>query len=1211
MATAKTKKRNLPLIALILSLSALMMYYFLIYVPENKKDLLAQGIRRIGTIANNIQLKHRHYQEAIDVSPREYFLKWFMVKYPTAEKVYVKFGENRVEYSFHLQSGFQEIHRNKGKDLQMDPWLKPENVSGQTKNPELWESQTGKYHFVYSFGTYKALLVGRDRKPVEGLQPQFWGYVPGFMNDLQDDEFFEDVFLVQTAADIEKKIKPNDILNNSKLKIRQYQVRDTVIHKGPTVYHDMLAGEMYYVFHQRVKVSRNLEFSVVALVSEAKLTTEARAVPAWFLTFCVIGLLLLLLLWPLLKIFLLNKKEKLNSIDVHLAVAAFVFAVAVVVLLTGGLFSFSGAQQEKMDETLQKLSAKIQARFNLDVAQRVNILNDPVTWRIRNTSTNVQRIDLYETNNGLRSKLRFNEIFNVEIGNERYGRVNQLIIERDRAYPDFFNTGISVANRPYFTQVARALKNNLPIKPYAESIKSRSSGDIECAISIPYTADGEKEVRVITSPMPSVINPVLPTHYSFAVIDEKGLVQFHSDESKIENENFFDQCRDKVLKGSVEHGTPGLLDITYNQIDYRAHVTRLYSNLHLITLYNLDQTRSVMSDVFTLSLVTLIFLILYLCFLHLIFSLDVQKFQFIKTSTFFYRWLNPLQISGTTLNKLILFNLMLAFFQLTWFFFFTSVVASIIFIMLTVTMSCFINYSILTDEGEDENHKSRFRSLAWFKTISLLLMCVFSYLLVSILWRESWLALILLIFIWIFTLTAWYHKSLLRQISSLFRSTEDEKANTDGEPAQAESQTSAPSRLLVNITHRLILNGDIIYPTYTKYRLFLLAWIIVIAICPSVIIFKDHFYFENIARIKHDLSQHVKSLQLSVPMPSRGFDYANALQPPSPSKTLVPYHEEINGTFYSLMPLKGHGQSLVLRGRSEIREHKKKSNLPPFDFSYAANRDQIQISAPGASEQIESSNTQEIERAQMLPPMFSGASSKPITIIFLVLLTLSIILWISCYRIPARIFFMPLYYIAPPARLKQQPKTKVETADTGAGLIQSEYSFVNTIRDPNLANAFLERSLLQEEAHKHAEYKAKWEAFAEDEKHVLLDLADDGIANLANKDTLDILEQKGMIITYPYIEIKELPFANFVLKAVTDEEREVMIESAKQQSGWHNWRLPLIILVISLLGFLSLIEQGLVARISAVLASVALLLPNIINIGSSVGRLFGQKQAGV
>ena len=192
---------------------------------------------------------------------------------------------------------------------------------------------------------------------------------------------------------------------------------------------------------------------------------------------------------------------------------------------------------------------------------------------------------------------------------------------------------ISVKDREYFLRVKENQTWSLPpecllfrkdgscetslpgIDRFAlESIRSITRMNTQAVLSIPNDPPGgDLPVASLAFPMISLIKPVLPHGFGFAVIEDKdtGRVIFHCDDRRNLIEQFFlETDMDKRLRSVVAARRAEFVDIQYWGRDYRARVAPLRGfPWSLVTFYEKDLVRSVNVD---WMVTTLLFLIPYM-----------------------------------------------------------------------------------------------------------------------------------------------------------------------------------------------------------------------------------------------------------------------------------------------------------------------------------------------------------------------------------------------------------------------------------------------------------------------------------------------------------------------------------------------------------------------------------------------------------------------
>ena len=144
---------------------------------------------------------------------------------------------------------------------------------------------------------------------------------------------------------------------------------------------------------------------------------------------------------------------------------------------------------------------------------------------------------------------------------------------------------IDVGEREYFKTIARGggwkANDFCYTSPCAlESVWSLTTGEAQSVLSKKTDlklrvgrSDQNLAVAAISFPMRSLIAPVLPPGFAFAVIDDSGNVLFHSDRQRNGNEQFFVETdNNRRLRAQVAAHSADALNIDYWGAQYRAYV---------------------------------------------------------------------------------------------------------------------------------------------------------------------------------------------------------------------------------------------------------------------------------------------------------------------------------------------------------------------------------------------------------------------------------------------------------------------------------------------------------------------------------------------------------------------------------------------------------------------------------------------------------------
>ena len=217
---------------------------------------------------------------------------------------------------------------------------------------------------------------------------------------------------------------------------------------------------------------------------------------------------------------------------------------------------------------------------------------------------------------------------------------NQKIKWSVREEPTTF---IPVGRREYFRRVRdhdRTIRELPSLRTqegnvgrfWLESLFSWTTGAYEVVISTGVQdrgcSDGTAPLQMVAGvfqPL-SVMEPVLPRGYGFAIVDWEGRVLLHSDKRRVLSENFFTEADEKrELRSAVQGGIRHSLAIRYFGKDHRAHVrplTRLEGlSWSLIVFHPMKPLRTLNLEVLTLTAVLFgVYLIALLVAVWLVFA---------------------------------------------------------------------------------------------------------------------------------------------------------------------------------------------------------------------------------------------------------------------------------------------------------------------------------------------------------------------------------------------------------------------------------------------------------------------------------------------------------------------------------------------------------------------------------------------------------------
>jgi hypothetical protein len=333
------------------------------------------------------------------------------------------------------------------------------------------------------------------------------------------------------------------------------------------------------------------------LVRQGRFMAEARELSLSLLLTLVMILLFAFLMFPLLKLWFLGARERLDALNVHILVLALVIALG---LLTVGLLDFLlyRGLVARFDAELASLAVEMEARLGKEMLSAYRTLHEGAeAWKEwRDVSAEV---DVYDE--GIEQLLwveasgKPRAIWKATEGTNGDGA------QSDAAGPHKLKSAdvppqLNVADRGYFQDVRAAKFWRLDSARFAaEVVQSRLDGGITMVLAVPVDGKNRDEMALVSHRPASVLGPKLPPGFSFAIIDRYGKVMLHSDERRILQENLFQETDDGGrLKSAVAARREQHADGFYYGKEYRFYVRPMKgSPWSLVVLRQKEQLRRI------------------------------------------------------------------------------------------------------------------------------------------------------------------------------------------------------------------------------------------------------------------------------------------------------------------------------------------------------------------------------------------------------------------------------------------------------------------------------------------------------------------------------------------------------------------------------------------------------------------------------------------
>ena len=317
----------------------------------------------------------------------------------------------------------------------------------------------------------------------------------------------------------------------------------------------------------------------VGLVEESTLLASSYTSSPVLLFGLIAAFPLAILAWPFVKLVLITKRQRFTRFDVGALSFATVFGLSMLTFLVFGV-AFIFTLQGEIDTQLDELSKSIEERFRLeveDISCQVAMVDQPLPGLIQESL----RYPMYNTLFWIDSKgiqqdkqpLLDKSVFDVNVEDRAYFRC--AATEHRDSDPQSFQVA-ATSDRTCRVNIYRKCEGLQCLKPLClQSILSRITGVDEAIIATASDGDSSRVVAIATS-LQSLANPVLLEGFGFAIVDQAGLVQFHSDRHRNLAEDFLKASNeDRILESVLRDRRKGYLDIKYWGEPHRVYVRPL------------------------------------------------------------------------------------------------------------------------------------------------------------------------------------------------------------------------------------------------------------------------------------------------------------------------------------------------------------------------------------------------------------------------------------------------------------------------------------------------------------------------------------------------------------------------------------------------------------------------------------------------------------
>jgi hypothetical protein len=365
------------------------------------------------------------------------------------------------------------------------------------------------------------------------------------------------------------------------------------------------------------------------LIPSSAYWAKTMAVRAEYLIFSLTFLMIILLAVPFIHIRFIGLREKLKAHDVYVLMLSLFVGCSLVVLAFSCCLNYLSevaAQDANLHSTALNITEKFGTEANRLQNELVRLSRLVSRYKSpQNPNPILQENILNDPDRAFKYPL-FEMAFGVgEDGWQKWKwsvkkTPTPILYIPDRQY--FINA--RNYKLPFFSfgrNGESEIGRNFSSGRYIESTRSKNTSEVFAILSLRLKEKDAAEsiVPVIQARLLSLIDPVLPPGYNFAIIDRKGMVQFHSYKGWNLRENFFEEVdRKEEMNALVVAGADKSIEFSYKAAPQRAWITPFNGTPWTLVVFtdNSDIVhRNLESLTFSMMLYGLLLLLVFLSFM--------------------------------------------------------------------------------------------------------------------------------------------------------------------------------------------------------------------------------------------------------------------------------------------------------------------------------------------------------------------------------------------------------------------------------------------------------------------------------------------------------------------------------------------------------------------------------------------------------------------
>jgi hypothetical protein len=635
-AVSSVTGRYAPAFITTILLAGFFIYYFNVVIASNESELKERKYRGLYRMAINITKKVEDYSD---------------------RNVHNFLSEKRIE-PVNVSPVFEEIEYGLHKDFLLSA-RKSDSilVFRHADNPR-------KLYFGDSAGKAASVYIDKFIDPI--LRRDLFPY---YMLSLDDSIL-------------------HDELNIFHQKLPEYNSPDGVVDsviKGPvkqTGYsmNIEVGGRQYKLLSVPFTVKNKYKFQIGGYLPIEEYENERKSIPTYAILWLVIGIAMVILMIPLLKIFMMHPTEQLVTRNATAALASIHILAAVFILAALNTYIYFTVIRRATEVKLEKLAMNTDSIFRSEVEatlaeiksaqsdvakglQLADIAFQPDSGKFVFSDGKALQSNVYalprqsypffkhivwtdksglqqfrwtkDSSTSRKINIKERDYFKAVVNKELWGK------ENSNGY--YFTSILSWVSDKNLALVATPYDTGSGLQPAIRG-KADSSGKKDVDTLNSQNVRNKHLVLVsLSGRFRSLFDPVLPYGFGFAIVKNDGEVLFHSDNHRNLNENLVAECNNnQKLHSLLQNRSTGFFGCRYSGTHQRFYTMPIHGMPYsIVTFKDMKLIWSEDLDVISACSILVLINLAIILFAMIIIRMGSFRPSAVTNPSFLFSWLRP------------------------------------------------------------------------------------------------------------------------------------------------------------------------------------------------------------------------------------------------------------------------------------------------------------------------------------------------------------------------------------------------------------------------------------------------------------------------------------------------------------------------------------------------------------------------------------------